>query len=208
MTNINQLSAVDSVQSGDQVPIFSSANGDARKASMNVIRDFMQQGITLPNGMMDIASIFALRLITPVAQAVGTAYANIPNYNQSLILPTDRSSIAPMLVAGEFVAQRDCDGILFWVALNGNWPTNRDLSLAVYVGSDAAPYESAFQFIGAGRGGGVPVTATFSGPVANLNNPGGVIKAGEKIRLVAKFNTADTLNITRIGFVIQTLDGI
>lgn len=41
MTTINQLSAVDSVVSSDQVPIYSSTNGDARKASMNVIKQFI-----------------------------------------------------------------------------------------------------------------------------------------------------------------------
>lgn len=41
MTTINQLSAVDSVVSSDQVPIYSSTNGDARKASMNVLKQFI-----------------------------------------------------------------------------------------------------------------------------------------------------------------------
>lgn len=46
MPEINQLSAVDSVQSGDQVPIYSSQNGDARKASMSTIKEFMNSDIT------------------------------------------------------------------------------------------------------------------------------------------------------------------
>jgi hypothetical protein len=41
MTTINQLSAVDSVASSDQVPIYSSTNGDARKASINVLKQFI-----------------------------------------------------------------------------------------------------------------------------------------------------------------------
>lgn len=41
MPAINQLSAVDTVRSSDQVPIYSSENGDARKASMSVIQEFM-----------------------------------------------------------------------------------------------------------------------------------------------------------------------
>jgi hypothetical protein len=97
---------------------------------------------------------------------------------------------------------------MFYVALTGTWPTNRDLTLAVLVGPDSLPFESAFQFIGAGRGGSAPVTAAFGGPTSNLNSPGGTILAGEKVRLVARFNTADTLNIERLSFVVQTLDGI
>lgn len=46
MPTINQLSAVDEVASSDQVPIYQSSNGDARKASMSVIKEYMQEGIT------------------------------------------------------------------------------------------------------------------------------------------------------------------
>lgn len=46
MPQINQLSAVDQVQPGDQVPIYSSSNGDARKASLSLLKTFFQEGIT------------------------------------------------------------------------------------------------------------------------------------------------------------------
>ena len=47
MTTINQLSAVDAVVSSDQVPIYSSSNGDARKASMGVIKDYVLSDATV-----------------------------------------------------------------------------------------------------------------------------------------------------------------
>ena len=46
MPTINQLSAVDSVAASDLLPIFSQANGDARKASMTVIAAYIQTLIT------------------------------------------------------------------------------------------------------------------------------------------------------------------
>lgn len=46
MPTINQLSAVDTLSGSDQAPIYSSSNGDARKVSMTVMREFMQEGIT------------------------------------------------------------------------------------------------------------------------------------------------------------------
>ena len=46
MPEINQLAATDTVQSSDQVPIYSSQNGDARKASMSVIKDYMSADLT------------------------------------------------------------------------------------------------------------------------------------------------------------------
>jgi hypothetical protein len=46
MATINQLSAVDSVQDSDLVPIYSSSSGDARKAAMSVLAAYMQGKIT------------------------------------------------------------------------------------------------------------------------------------------------------------------
>lgn len=205
---IDRLSGIDAITGGDQLAMYSAAQGGDRKIPFSVVQDALRADLPLPASILDISSYFTMRITTPVAVAVGTTYANIPNYNSNFALPSDRTGIAASLVVGEFICSRDVAAVQFFVALNGTWPTNRDLSLAVYVGTDASPFESAFQFIGAGRGGGAPVTATFSGPTSNVNNPGGIIKAGEKIRLVAKFNTADTLNITRLSFVTQTLDGV
>lgn len=50
MPTINQLSAVDEVAAADQVAIYSSTNGDARKASMTVLATFIQSLLTEANG--------------------------------------------------------------------------------------------------------------------------------------------------------------
>ncbi len=47
MPEINQLTAVDEIFAGDAVPIYSASNGDARKASLMVIRDFIQDNLDL-----------------------------------------------------------------------------------------------------------------------------------------------------------------
>lgn len=41
MTTINQLSAADTLTTSDQVPIYSSVNGDARKASLSLLASFI-----------------------------------------------------------------------------------------------------------------------------------------------------------------------
>ncbi len=46
MTTINQLTSVDSVIASDQIPIYSSANGDARKTSMTTITRYLSSQIT------------------------------------------------------------------------------------------------------------------------------------------------------------------
>jgi len=48
MPQINQLSAVDRLQPSDQVPIYSSTNGDARKASMSLFLAFIKQYFASP----------------------------------------------------------------------------------------------------------------------------------------------------------------
>ena len=45
MTTINQLTAVNEVFAGDQVPIYSASNGDARRAAMSVIKTYMNEDI-------------------------------------------------------------------------------------------------------------------------------------------------------------------
>ena len=52
MPTINQLSAINSVSSGDLIPVYSSTNGDARKASMSVISDYVASQITASDDMI------------------------------------------------------------------------------------------------------------------------------------------------------------
>jgi len=47
MPTINQLNAVDSLSAADLAVIYSSSNGDARKASMSVLAAFIQSLITV-----------------------------------------------------------------------------------------------------------------------------------------------------------------
>lgn len=47
MTTINQLSAADSLSNSDQVPIYSNINGDARKASMSLLKSFVLSDATV-----------------------------------------------------------------------------------------------------------------------------------------------------------------
>lgn len=50
MSTINQLAAVGAVAASDLVPIYSSDNGDARKASMTVLAAFIQSLLTGAGG--------------------------------------------------------------------------------------------------------------------------------------------------------------
>ena len=45
MTTINKLSAVDTIAAGDQFVIYSQRNGDARRVSGTVVKEFMTDAI-------------------------------------------------------------------------------------------------------------------------------------------------------------------
>jgi hypothetical protein len=49
MTTINRLSSIDSLQDSDQIPVFDESNGDARKASMSTLSDYISSAISSLN---------------------------------------------------------------------------------------------------------------------------------------------------------------
>ena len=65
MTQINKLSAVDAVQAGDQIPIFSTEMGDARKAAMSILLAYMQANLTFPNN--DAQGAYTTQYASPSA---------------------------------------------------------------------------------------------------------------------------------------------
>jgi hypothetical protein len=50
MTQINKLSATDTVTAGDLVPVWSQGNGDTRKAALSVLQAYMQANLTFSAG--------------------------------------------------------------------------------------------------------------------------------------------------------------
>ena len=48
---IIRLSAVDSLAAGDQFPIYSAANGDARRTSLTLLTEYMQEALTSQDSM-------------------------------------------------------------------------------------------------------------------------------------------------------------
>lgn len=48
MPTINNLSSVSTVSAGDQFPLYSPDNGDARKASMSLIMDYVNANLAQP----------------------------------------------------------------------------------------------------------------------------------------------------------------
>lgn len=71
MATINQLSSLDTVSSGDQLPIFSVSNGDARRLSISSLLSYFQQTFASPTVAVNSyvpSTGFNITVPTPVSQ--------------------------------------------------------------------------------------------------------------------------------------------
>jgi hypothetical protein len=71
MATINQLSSLDSVSSGDQLPIFSVSNGDARRVSISTLLSYFQRTFASPTVAVNLyvpSTGFSIAVPTPVSQ--------------------------------------------------------------------------------------------------------------------------------------------
>lgn len=61
MATINQLSSVDTLQGGDQIPVYDQSNGDARKASMTTVLNYIDQNITVDNNFKTFDTVALMK---------------------------------------------------------------------------------------------------------------------------------------------------
>lgn len=82
MPTINLLASVDSVSSGDQLPIYSQGNGDARKASINTLMQYIQDNLSTLSSLSVTGEVAAgyLNRGTPVTKTAAFAVANNENW--------------------------------------------------------------------------------------------------------------------------------
>jgi hypothetical protein len=87
MSTINQLTAVDEVVSADSVPVYSSGNGDARKASMGVIAAYIQSLLTA-------AGLYMTQYAAPSATAFNIAISPATDGESVYLLLTPTGTFA------------------------------------------------------------------------------------------------------------------
>ena len=71
MPTINQLPVLNTISSGDQLPVYSPNNGDARRTSIGSLLTFFQQSFaspTLATNLFTPGTGFNIAVPTPVAQ--------------------------------------------------------------------------------------------------------------------------------------------
>jgi hypothetical protein len=195
------------VNTSDQLSLYSTTQGQPRRASVSALAAAVNSVYPTPDAVLDIGYTYGMRGQTGGVVALTTSYQTLTAYSASQSFPTTGASFVVDTATGTLTAVRDITRAQIWIALQGVWPTNRDLDLVVRVGPTATPYETDYKAVIAGGGAAVR-TASFSGVIANLNNVFGTIKAGEKITLDARFNTADNITINRLSILVMPLDGV
>jgi hypothetical protein len=73
MPLINQLPVVSQLSSGDQFAVYNTANGDARRSSLNTLLQFFQQTFAAPTMATSLyvpTTGFSISLPTPTTQAL------------------------------------------------------------------------------------------------------------------------------------------
>jgi hypothetical protein len=71
MPLINQLPVLSQLSSGDQLPVYNTNNGDARRVSINTLLQYFQQSFAAPTMAVNFytpATGFNIALPTPVSQ--------------------------------------------------------------------------------------------------------------------------------------------
>ena len=83
MTTINRLSAVNSLEGGDQLPIYDSGNGDARKASLSLLLSWMQANLTL-----SLTDLYTVQYAAPSATSFTVAITASGESTHLILTPT------------------------------------------------------------------------------------------------------------------------
>lgn len=215
MSDILNQSQVQSLSPADQLLLWSSANGDTRRTPLSLLTSYLASLMTLPNGLLSASGVYVMNAGV-LAPNLSNVYANIAAQNSlgapvvpSIIFPASGQALGLVPATGEFIAGRIIKACRVTVNIAMTYAAARQLTLAVLTGPDLTPYETPLHFSALGQAG-VQMYASFEGVVYNPNNVNGQINAGDKIRLVAKYDIAGptVLNIQSLSTQIQTLDGI
>lgn len=217
MTTINQLSAANSISDGDQFPIFSIGQGDARRVPASLVREFIQAGLELPEGLFNASGLYSLGL--PDNVGVGTFLTGgvlaVPTFGgltnlANLLYPGGADSMTPTnTFTLEYTATRDLINPRVDVNMAMTFAAARRLTLQMQVGPLTSLYDTPLAWSAVGQDAN-QMYAHIGGYLRNPNNVSGAILAGERIRMAWKFDTAALTSITlqSLTMKIQTLDGV
>lgn len=85
MPAINQLSATDTISAGDLLAVYVQSNGDARKAALSVLLDYIQDNLTFPSAG---APQFTTQYAAPSASGFSVSITSGSNNIHLILTPT------------------------------------------------------------------------------------------------------------------------
>lgn len=209
MSNISQLAVDITPQLSDQIAIWSANNGQPRQCSLSALQALLLGSVSLPRGLLSAASTYALRKTVAGTQNLTTTPQVITTYdpNGATVLPVGGTALTQNVVTGVMQATRAIAGLDYSISLVGSLPSPRILTLQIQTGPVGGPlFTSEFEVIQQGTGNAQ--CWTFQGFLQNPNNVAGQINVGDIIQLVASADSAATLNITKVTFLAQPVDGL
>lgn len=212
MSTIAQQPAVTSVSDSDLVPLFTAGSQTTRRATVAQLRTQLLAGLVVPGGVLASSSIYKMQganstVVIPSATIVtlGATQFSQPSFS----VPASQTSLQPDPVNGRFIATRDIALFRFDLCIFGTWSLGTAISLTLGIGDPANLYVSTYRAccVGAGNGAGMFVSLYAAGVDSNQNDTLATLRAGQVIQPRLAASASDTLNITRIAFSIQPLDG-
>lgn len=116
MPTINELTAIDTLAAGDAFPVYSNANGDARRAALSVLLAYMQANLSVG------------RLTTQYAAPSATGFSVTVGANTHLILTPVAGYAAGTIVLPAAPSDRDevlvnCTQAVTTLTVSGNGKT-------------------------------------------------------------------------------------
>ena len=126
MSNINQLSTITTLVGGDLLPVWSTNNGDTRRASLTTLTTYMQSALTLPG-----------ELTTQYAAPSATAFSVTISAGDTWLILTPTGTFAngaivlPTGAADKSIVSVNCTQIVTLLAVtSGNTVTGAPTTLA------------------------------------------------------------------------------
>ena len=104
MPTINQLSAIDTPQAGDQLPVYSSGNGDARKLSFSRLATWIATALSNVSvaGYVKVPPVLVANLPNPVTAGAGALafVSDATNNNFHQVVSGGGSNFVPVYSDG------------------------------------------------------------------------------------------------------------
>lgn len=205
---------VDTMGGADLVPVYSQANGAKRNISAANMRTFMQDGVTVANGLLGLSSVYELYQTAATysygSTTIGAEVELSGGLSTARVLPAGRTSIFANPVNGEFVLQRDCQAVNV-TAQTAFGPTSGTVyqyEIRVKVIGASGTYTSPLRAVCPPGATSAFQAVQLNGIVCNPLNANNLLKAGDKIKFYGVLWGATTLVYTTQYLSVQTMDGV